>query len=216
MKIKKNNWGEISLNDYNRIVEIIDDETLSDAEKDIALISILCEVPEDEIWALTIDEVIELKRDMLFLEAGFTYPNLSFKKIKIGNWNCTINPDLSKLTYAQFVDFQTYVKDVDKQGHPKKRAEILSVFFIPEGHKYGDGYNIAELQQAIGENISILTYNSVWSFFTERSRSSLSHLATSLAYKMRARAILMRKSNPLKEKYKEMAKTLMAIPNIVG
>ena len=217
MDLKKKSWGEITLNDYSRAMEIIDDEVMGDTEKDIALIALLCEVDEQEIWNMNIEDVIELKRKTMFLTTGFIPSNVNnFKRIKIGEWECEVLPDLQKMTYAQFMDFQTYIREKDKRGYPKNRAAILSTLLIPKGKKYCDGYDIIELQKAIGENVTILVYNAIWSFFLQRSGSLLKRIATSLAYKLKAMTFLMKKKNPLRAKYRELAETLMQVRDFGG
>lgn len=217
IKIKKKSWSQISIGDYEKITAIFKDESLSGAEKDIALLAILCEVPEDEIWKMNVEQVRDLRTDLLWLNRDFDYPKtFNFKKIKVGDWECKVEPDITKMTYAQFVDLQNYSKEKDEYGQPKMKAEVLSVFFIPVGHKYGDGYDVVALQQAIRENVSVLTCNSCCFFFTQRCLSSLDNLAICLASKLRARSFLMRKSNPLKEKYIELSRLIKESRHLLG
>ena len=43
-----------------------------------------------------------------------------------------------KLTTAQYIDFQSYSKDSDY-------SKMLSVFLVPKGKKYGEGYDALEV-----------------------------------------------------------------------
>lgn len=216
--LKKKSWAEITIADYERLLDIWHDDAQSTDEKDIATIAVLCEVGEDDIWNLTVDEVKMLKMQAWFLNAGFDYPKkISFKKIRIGDWVCTVNPDITKMTYAQFVDYQTYLQETDvTRVAPKDKAAILSVFFIPDGHSYGDGYDALALQQAIRENVSMLTYNTVWFFFLRRLRKQLRNTAIYSASRMKAMSLLMRRSNPLRKKYREAAEATLRLPDLVG
>ena len=218
MNLKKKSWSEVTLKDYDEIMEVVYDTDLSDDEKDIAIIAVLCEVPEEEIWNLPVKDVKMLKIQAMFIRKKFDYPKtLDFKKIKIGEWTCTVDTDFNNMTYAQFADYQTYLKEMDETKiSPKNKAAILSCFFIPKGCKYGEGYDAFALQKAIRENVSILTYNSVWFFFLQKLRKQLKTTATSSASKMKAMSLLMKKTNPLKEKYLEAAKATMEIPNLLG
>lgn len=212
MKIKKTRWRDVTINEYNRINEIISSD-ISDAEKDVALLAIMCDVSEDEIWELGIDEVRSLRAQMMFIEKMPATDNvgIQWKRITVGDFECEVVQDLSKMTYAQFVDFQQYIAD-----EKNNKAQILSVFLIPKGHKYGDGYDMVRLQQQIGDEISIDIYRQVWFFFLKKYQALLSSTATSLAYRMQARAYLMRKRNPLREKYLTMAKLLKQVPSTLG
>lgn len=217
VQIKKHGWSEVTLSEYRRINEIIKDENLSSAEKDIALLAILCEVPEDKIWEMNVENVRDLRTEMLWLNRDFDYPKtLNFKKIKVGDWDCKVESDITKMTYAQFVDFETYISEMDEYKQPVKKAEVLSVFIIPEGHKYGDGYDVLSLQKAIDENVSYLLYSTLWAFFFEKSKKSLTHTSIFLASKLRARSFLMRKSNPLKEKYIELSRLIKESRHLLG
>lgn len=211
MKIRKTRWCDITINEYNRINEILRSD-ISDAEKDVALLAIMCEVSEDEIWDLPIEEVRGLRGQLLFIDRGIeSNDGIRWKRITVGDFECDVLQDLSKMTYAQFVDFQNYIADEEKN-----KAQILSVFLIPKGHKYGDGYDVARLQKEIGDSVSIEVYRSCWFFFLKKYQDLLSSSATSLAYKMQARAYLMRKKNPLREKYLMMARLLKQVPSTLG
>lgn len=217
IKLKKS-WSEVTLAEYDKIMEICYNEDLSEAEKDVALIALLCGKTEDEIWQMPLEDIKFLKIDLMFLTNDFNYPKtLSFKKLKIGDWELEVIPDLQKMTYAQFVDYQTYIKDTDRTGSaPKNKAAILSCFLIPKGKRYNDGYDLMELQRAIKENVSILVYNSVWYFFLQRSKSLLNNSAISLASKLKVLSWMMRKSNPMKGKLKELAKKVRELPLLLG
>ena len=212
LKFKINSWLDASIADYEKIMEIGTDKTLSEAEKDIALIAYLAEVPEEEIWDLPIEEVRKLREKLLWISTNYNYPKKEFnyKKIKIGDTTCKILTDLQKMTYAQFVDFQTYIKDMEH-----KRAEILSVFFIPEGHKYGDGYDIVALQKEIREKVGITVFSQCFFFFLKKYTASLNHTAIYLASMLKVRSWMMKKSNPLKAKYKELARIIRGIPKLM-
>jgi uncharacterized membrane protein YoaT (DUF817 family) len=52
----------------------------------------------------------------------------------------TLTMNFHKLTTAQYLDFQSYAKSEDY-------SQMLSVFLIPKGKKYNDGYDMFEAQQ---------------------------------------------------------------------
>ena len=51
-----------------------------------------------------------------------------------------VRADIPSITTAQYVDYQNYMKEehIDLQ-------KVISVFLIPEGHNYNDGYNMKEV-----------------------------------------------------------------------
>ena len=66
-------------------------------------------------------------------------------------WGKTYNviTDMSKLTTAAFIDYQTYTKLSFRDAYDK----ILSCFIIPAGFIYNDGYDVVEVQKVIRENL---------------------------------------------------------------
>lgn len=205
LEIKIHSWGEVTLNEYDSIMEICNDEGLSSAEKDIALIAILCGVEEKEVWNQTVENVNRLREDIKWV-SEFNYPKtIRFNSIKVGKYDCNVDVNVNNMTIAQYVDFQTYFKDAERY-----KAELLSVFFIPKGHKYNDGYEISDIINEIRENVSILTYNSVIFFFLQEYQNSTKDLAVYLGMMMRKRA-RWTKRGKLRTLFKEMAKKMMEV-----
>ena len=93
------------------------------------------------------------------------------------------------MTAAQFIDYQNYIGT-------EHFEDYLSVFFIPEGHKYNDGYDIEQVKKDLLE-LDFPTVKSVAFFFTiflaKLQNSFLSYLKKDL-----------RKMKMEKEKRKEI------------
>ena len=92
-------------------------------------------------------------------------------KIKLPNYDLVVIKDLSKINVAQYVDFQNFVKLPLKEGMEK----ILSIFLIPEGCKYNDGYDIIDVQKEIRKNLSFRVAEGLLSFFMEKYGTLLIH-----------------------------------------
>lgn len=165
MELRKRNWDEISITDYKRIVEISKRELDSDMEKDIAVLSVLCEVSEKDLYDLQVNELSSLLMDAGWIKKPFTF-NRSFKlkKLKLERDGIKeeyiVAADLDKMTVAQYMDFQNFWdKRNDYMGN------LLTVFIIPKGHKYNDGYDILGLAQYFEDTLSIKFWNEVCFFF---------------------------------------------------
>ena len=52
--------------------------------------------------------------------------------------------DFTNITTAQYVDFQTFSK-----GGNQKLPELIAVLLVPEGHKYNDGYDVAQVVRVV-------------------------------------------------------------------
>lgn len=167
IKVKIDSWDKISINIYKDILEITKNEALSETEKNIALIALFCEVDESEIWGLTVPEVQSLRGQVSWIEdiGDFSDNKVKFKKINIGAYECVINTDTSKMTLAQYVDFQA---NWNKNGDIDSLASIIACFAVPKGYKYNDGYDVADLINSINEYMSYKTATQLY-FFLHRS-----------------------------------------------
>lgn len=143
-------WGGVSLNQWRDLLEVASDRGLSDIELNIEILSVLTGIPSDEILGYGLSDVSEMLRQITFIGT----PPEPEKKIKnsylIGGVKYNVFKKMTEITTAQYIDFQSYSKDMDKNV-----AEILACFLIPEGHKYNEGYDIDETIKAIKGNDGI-------------------------------------------------------------
>ena len=51
-----------------------------------------------------------------------------------------VQAEVDKICTAQFLDYTGYSKE-----NPVSTTKMASCFLVPEGHKYGDGYNIEQV-----------------------------------------------------------------------
>ena len=160
IKLVKDSWSKINIDCYIKLQEIkYNTNELDNLNSNITLLSLLCEVDEDEISNLTTEEFKELLNQIAFLK--------ELPKVKVQP-TYTINGkeyevflNLKEMTVAQYLDFQTFYKDQDKYF-----KELLSIFVIPKGKKYNTDYNIEEVINEIGKNMSIVDAYSILFFFS--------------------------------------------------
>lgn len=170
MELKYKNWKEITINVYQRLVdavnsvEITDDETLNNINKEIAMLAVLCECDEDEIAGISKNEFIRLSNESNFLSE---MPKVKITdKYVINGKKYEVFLSLRDMNMSQYIDFQTFYKDTNKYF-----KELLAIFLLPVGKKYGDGYNIEEVIDDIGNHLSIVDANSILFFFVIAYRS---------------------------------------------
>ena len=76
-------------------------------------------------------------KELQFLQKEI--PNdLHVKDIKVNGREYYFDGLLGKITTAQYIDFQNYQKNEDEH-------KAFSVFIIPKGHKYNDGYDMEQV-----------------------------------------------------------------------
>ena len=189
-------WVNITMEKYYNIKDILDDETDDDITKNVKLVAVITGKDEDEVWNMDMAEAGEYISRLQFLNK-FELPKNPNMKIKLPNYDLVVIKDLSKINVAQYVDFQNFVKLPLREGMEK----ILSIFLIPEGCKYNDGYDIIDVQKEIRENLSFRVAEGLLSFFIEKYGELLIH---SLVY---CRRQIRKTKNPeMMEKFKKTEK----------
>ena len=153
MKLKYNSPGDLPLAKYLKTLEIFNDESLSDLEKNIEILAIYADTTVDSILKLRPDEVEEYFAEMSNSISSYKPSNSKRpKKIKINDQVYTINYNIGKLNMAQYIDFQQIIV---KKNYLENLPALLSIFIIPKGHKYNDDYDIIELRNILENNITL-------------------------------------------------------------
>lgn len=204
------NWDNITIEKYYTIMDILNDETDDDITKNVKLVAILLDKDEEEIWDMDLSEAGDYISRLMFLNK-FDIPSHPNMNIKLPGFDLKVMKDVTKINVAQYVDFQNFVKLPLREGMDK----ILSIFLIPEGFKYNDGYDIIEVQKTIRENLSFRVAEGLLGFFLRKYGRSLIH---SLVYCRRQ--IRKMKDKEMQEKWMmvetETKKKLQDLTALIG
>jgi hypothetical protein len=166
MKNKEKNpfdWDNITIEKYYEIMDVLNDEADDDITKNVKLVSIMLDKDEQEIWDMDMTEAGGYISKLKFLNK-FDIPDHPNMKFNLPGYNLEVIKDVTKINVAQYVDFQNFVKMPLRDGMDK----ILSVFLIPVGCKYNDGYDIIDLQRVIRENLSFRVAEGLLGFFLRK------------------------------------------------
>lgn len=192
-------WKNISIKKYLKIEELLKDPLTLDDEKMILIANVIY---DQDVTELNLPEYAQKINALKFIN---TLP----EKEKLSN-NYTVNgvkyktnANLEVIQANQFIDFQNYAKKKDIIG-------CISCFFIPEGHKYNDGYDMLKVKEDIGE-LPITVANALAFFFK-------SQYVTLLVLSNRSSLKKMKEMGMSKEKLDEMAGHLatLGIANLVS
>lgn len=168
IKLNKKSFKDINLKEYKKIVEISQRELDSDIEKEIAILSVLMDVSENEIYNLPLMELKSLLSEIEWVKHyEFKPTKIKHNKMIIDGVEYEINPDINKFTVAQYLDFQNFW---DKRN--EYMGNLLAVFIVPKGHKYNEGYDVIELADKLEEVFSLDDWNNVCFFFLKNWWSS--------------------------------------------
>lgn len=162
IKIVKNGWDSISINDYYSIMDILNDEALDSVTKDVNILSILCERTPEEIYNLSVDDVGKLMNKIEWIKNFKWNKKWKAKHIKIAGRRFTCCVDTQEMTISQFIDFQTFFGKNDLRTY---YGNILACFLVPEGKRYCEDYDGAEVAEFLRDNVSIVLANEIVGFF---------------------------------------------------
>lgn len=173
------NYNDLTVGKYQEIRVLLNGEVVDEYSTNIQLVSILSDMTEDEVLSLELTQYKALNQKLSFLLQE--PPKRMIANVyKIGGYELETMLAIDKMSVAQYVDYQTFVKDVDKY-----LVEMLSIFLIPKGHKYNEGYDIIEVQKAIRDNLSIVDAMSLSAFFLLWYQSLTKATVTYLTKKMK-------------------------------
>lgn len=145
------NYRDLPLGVYLDILDAVKANEGDELATQVAILSRLTGLNEQEVLDLPLDVYKRLAASAAFLREPCPDDLVRIADVYYAG-ALTLVPvkDYAKLTVAQYVDFQTFGKDVNANLVP-----LLSVLLVPEGCRYGEGYDIAQVQQAIRDWINV-------------------------------------------------------------
>lgn len=155
------NYRDLPIGKYMEICDLCDAE-MDDVDRRVAIVAILTGLTENEVLHLPLDKFASYARRTAFLEHECPenmIPAIA-KSYPVGDYVLIPANDIRKITTAQYVDFQTFSEDKEH-----RHVELLSVFLVPKGCDYNEGYDIYDVQDAIRREMSVAQVLSLLAFF---------------------------------------------------
>ena len=180
-EIDKYNWNSISGDKYWAIVDILNNPDASDLQKQAELIALIEDVDIDTILNMNMNDVAAKINKLVFLNKFELDKHYNPRKIKVGDVEYNVYPDLTNLNVAQFMDYQTFITKPFRESYDK----ILSIFIIPDGHNYNEGYDILDVQKMIRENMSWMNIQSLLNFIVVKYVKSYMRIQAYLTKQIR-------------------------------
>ena len=154
------NYRDLPIGMYLDICELDKRTDIDELHKQVCIIAMLTGRTEEEIYNLPLEEYRDLAAKTTFLSREYDGEVMTAKSYGINGMVLVPVEDYRKITTAQYIDFQTFVKDAEKNI-----VEILSVMLIPKGKKYNQDYDIIELQNVLRRSLSVADALSLYAFF---------------------------------------------------
>ena len=147
-------WKDITLRQFNKIQDLLQE---IDEYTTLNIIDVLYDVDSADMPAMEVMNKYAHSLDFLMTTIPTNEKLKDTYTINQREYNSNIN--LTQMTTAQFVDYQNYSKE-----NPVDISKCLSVFIIPKGHTYNDGYDLKQVQEDI-KDLDMVTINTLAFFF---------------------------------------------------
>lgn len=154
------NYRDLPIGMYLDICEIDRRTDIDELHKQVGIISLLSGMAEEDIYNLPIGDYKTLASKTRYLSHPYDGEVLTAKVYSLDGWVLQPVQDFRKITTAQYIDFQTFVK-----GGEQNIVEIISTMLVPKGKKYNQDYDVVELQKSLREHLSVADALSLFAFF---------------------------------------------------
>lgn len=153
-------YAKLPLGLFLDIRALQEDEALDPIDLRVAVVAALTGKTEREVLDAPIAESSEWFAAASFLEHDADVPKRIADAYHLGEWELIPTTDLRKITTAQYIDFQAFAP-----GGEKTLPQLLSVFLVPKGRAYNDGYDVGAVQQAIRDQLTVSDVMALQAFF---------------------------------------------------
>lgn len=144
----KNSWESLTYGEYMQLVQIGEAE-IPENYKTTHLLSILTGEDVEKIEALPVTSFMKLTPHLQFLNE--TPKDVKHKdEYEVNGHKYIVQAEVDKICTAQFLDYSSYIKEKYDSNGPNT-VKLASCFLIPEGHTYGDGYDIKQVWNDIND-----------------------------------------------------------------
>lgn len=161
-------YSSLPLGSYLRILDLIEDKGCAPEDLQPRILAVLSGLTEDEVLDLPLEDYMRGVRASAFLQ---NEPSNKFKVRKsyeCGGFCLVPVRDFRDITAAQYIDFQGFAKD--GRGN---FVELLSCLLVPEGKRYGEGYDVAAVHSAIRGHMNVPDGLSLHAFFLDLLAKSM-------------------------------------------
>lgn len=129
-------WEDMTIQQFVELNQILTAD-IPDTYRAVNLVSVLTNIPVDELEGYPVTLFSRLNSRLEFLNTPI--PKVKHQNEYVLNGRKYIlDADISAISTAQYIDYQEYIKE----NNP---IQIMSLWLIPEGHKYNDGYSIEKV-----------------------------------------------------------------------
>ena len=174
------NWEDINLKTFKELIALYKSNATN-----LELISLLSGKPAED---LSLEELKDWINEIKFLEEPYK-PKEIKSEYNIQNKIYKPVVSLKNIKAGQFIDFQTFIKDPEKNI-----ANIAACFLLEKGKTYGDNDPLEEAE-FFDKYLKITDYKDIFNFFTVAWKSYTKAIQASLEKEMKK--TLKKEKNPI-------------------
>ena len=193
------NWEDINLKTFKELIALYKSNATN-----LELISLLSGKPAED---LSLEELKDWINEIKFLEEPYK-PKEIKSEYNIQNKIYKPVVSLKNIKAGQFIDFQTFIKDPEKNI-----ANIAACFLLEKGKTYGDNDPLEEAE-FFDKYLKITDYKDIFNFFTVAWKSYTNSIQASLEKEMKK--TLKKEKNPIMRIKILRAMILMKQTQILG
>lgn len=177
-------WNDVTIGQYIQIRQIIE-SNVDDIYKNAELLKVM--YPDKDITNLPLNDYANLLKSLAFMKDEFTTDMEGVRDIyTIGGYTLVFHKNIANVSTAQYIDYVNFIKGVKSEleliaAYPK----VLSVFLVPQGKNYNEGYDITDLQKQIEGQMSIVDAANIAFFLTICSKIYIKIFLKSFKRKVR-------------------------------
>lgn len=140
----KHGWDLLTLAEANQIEQIMSADIPSDY-KAVNLLSVLSGEDVSLFENMPLNQFTQIIKVIDFLTTEM--PDVKVQNsYEINGHKYVVKADIPSISTAQYIDYQNYMRE-----QPIDLQKVISVFLIPEGHLYNDGYDMNEVWSDIND-----------------------------------------------------------------
>lgn len=142
-KRKVKEWRDVTLAEFLQISDVFASEELDDEKKMFEVMKVLY---GEGVGDLLLEDYAERVADLQFLGKEIKFKPWVKRSLKINGHEYTIASDMAEITAAQFFDIVQTRKGGDKV---ESYVKLLSYCLVPKGCKYGEGYDVKDVESDV-------------------------------------------------------------------
>lgn len=164
----------MNLSHYKRLFEIIRKDWENELDMNLAMVSVLSDIPIEDITNMEINKLQEFINNLKFIETPYK-PKTPETTYNIGNKEYKVFFNVNKMTASQYIDFQNFYKQYDDF-----MPNLAACFLLPNGKKYGEDYDPIDEAEFLNTHLTIDIFSDIMFFFVNLLQvSTLSTLHSS-------------------------------------